>query len=288
VVIGLLVGANQAGMFGPSGKAKHLLARAQHAQTAGDLQAAQASLEELIGTFPESPWTDDALLLLGQVYEAQQQPLEARAMYQLLLERFPSSPVAEETQTRLGEMNVALLFSPTVTELDAIYEVQPGDTLSQIASTYQTTVEFLQRANGIEGALIHPRQKLKVPQGRFSVVVDKSQNQLLLTESDHFIKAYPVATGSESSTPVGTFKVVNRIIDPVWYHQGAAVPPDSPENILGTRWLGFDKPGYGIHGTTDPTSIGQQVTAGCVRMTNADVEELFAIIPIGTEVTIVD
>jgi len=288
LVIGLLVGANQAGVFGPSGRAKHLLARAQHAQSNGNLQAAQAALEELIGTFPQSPWTDDALLQLGQLYETQQQPQEARAMYRLLLARFPSSPVIPDAQLRLGNINVALLFSPLVTELDAVYEVKPGDTLSQIASAHQTTVEFLQRANSIEGALIHPRQKLKVPTGRFSIVVDKSQNQLLLTESEQFIKSYAVATGSENSTPVGTFTVVNRIIDPVWYRQGAAVPPDSPENILGTRWLGFDKAGYGIHGTTDPGSIGQQVTAGCVRMTNADVEELFAIIPVGTEVTIVD
>ena len=66
------------------------------------------------------------------------------------------------------------------------------------------------------------------------------------------------------------------------------MPPDSPENILGTRWLGFDKKGYGIHGSVDPSAIGQYVTAGCVRMTNADVEELYAILPVGAEVTIVD
>ena len=66
------------------------------------------------------------------------------------------------------------------------------------------------------------------------------------------------------------------------------VPPDSPENILGTRWLGIDKQGYGLHGSVDPTSIGKQVTAGCVRMTNKDVEELFDIVPVGTDVMIVD
>ena len=40
--------------------------------------------------------------------------------------------------------------------------------------------------------------------------------------------------------------------------------------------------------TTDPKAVGLQVTAGCVRMINSDVEELFAIVPLGTEVTIVD
>ena len=61
-----------------------------------------------------------------------------------------------------------------------------------------------------------------------------------------------------------------------------------PENVLGTRWMGFDKEGYGIHGTVAPDKIGQQVTAGCIRMRNEEVEELYKILPRGAEVTIVD
>ncbi|MBI2103961.1 MAG: L,D-transpeptidase family protein [Candidatus Omnitrophica bacterium] len=285
--IGLLVFASQQGFLG--GKAKRLLAKASWAQQQGNLPEAQAHLEELIATFPESPWADDALLRLGEVYEGQQQLVEARAMYRMLLERFPESPLLAKTQVRLGNVNVALLFSPIVTELDTVHVVRPGDTLGKIASSYRTTVEFVRRANGLQGDIIRPGQKLKIPKGTFSVVVDKSQNQLLLTENDQFVKTYRVATGKEDSpTPVGTFKVVNRIPDPVWYKQGAVVPPESPENILGTRWLGIDKKGYGIHGSVDPDAIGQRVTAGCVRMTNSDVEELFDIIPVGTDVTIVD
>ncbi|MBI3321107.1 MAG: L,D-transpeptidase [Candidatus Omnitrophica bacterium] len=135
---------------------------------------------------------------------------------------------------------------------------------------------------------MRPQQKLKVPKGHFSIVVDKSQNQLLLTEDNQFVKNYSVATGKENSTPAGTFKIVTKIPNPVWYKQGAVVPPESPENILGTRWLGIDKPGYGIHGSIDPEAIGKQVTAGCVRMRNHDVEELFDIVPVGTDVTVVD
>ncbi|MCX5714227.1 MAG: L,D-transpeptidase [Candidatus Omnitrophica bacterium] len=64
--------------------------------------------------------------------------------------------------------------------------------------------------------------------------------------------------------------------------------PGSADNLLGTRWLGIDLPGYGIHGTVDPSSLGKQVTQGCVRMANSDAEELYSIVPTGTEVTIVD
>jgi hypothetical protein len=264
------------------------LALASQAKEQGNLSEAQARLEELVATFPQSPWADDALFALGGVYETQQQWVEARAMYQTLLERFPESPLLPHTQAQLGQVNIALLFSPVVTELDALHEVKPGDTLGKIASANGTTVEFVKKANGLKSDIIQPRQKLKVPRGRFSIVVDKSQNQLLLTENNRFIKSYTVATGKDDSTPVGTFKIVTKVPNPVWYKQDAVVPPDSPENILGTRWMGIDKQGYGIHGSTDPTSIGQHATAGCVRMVNGDVEELFSIVPIGTEVTIVD
>ncbi len=284
--IGLLVFVSQQGLFGS--KAQRLLAQATRAAQQGNLPEAQAQLEELIATFPDSPWADDALLKLGEVYEDQQQLVEARTMYHTLLERFPDSSLIGRTQERLGKVNVALLFSPIVTDLDAVYEVKPGDTLGKIASAYGTTVDFLKRANGLKNDVIRPQQKLKVPKGKFGIVVDKSQNQLLLTESNQFIKTYAVATGKDNSTPVGTFKIVTRIPNPVWYKQGAVVPPDSPENILGTRWLGISKEGYGIHGSVDPNAIGHQVTAGCVRMTNSDVEELFDIVPVGTEVTIVD
>ncbi len=284
--IGVLVFASQQGWFG--GKDHQWYAQAVRAFEREDVTEAQARLEELIATFPESPWADDALLKLGEVYESQQQFVEARAMYRMLLDQFPDSSLAVATQTRLGNVNVALLFSPMVTDLDTAVEVKPGDTLGKLASKYGTTVEFLKKANSLKSDVIRVGQKLKAPKGRFGIVVDKSQNQLLLTENNQFVKSYVVATGSENSTPVGTFKIVNKINNPVWYTQGAVVPPESPENILGTRWLGIDKQGYGIHGSVDPSAMGQQITAGCVRMTNQDVEELFAIVPVGTDVTIVD
>ena len=72
------------------------------------------------------------------------------------------------------------------------------------------------------------------------------------------------------------------------FKAGAVVSADSPENVLGTRWLGLDVSGYGIHGTVEPQSLGKQVTQGCVRMANNEVEELYTYIPVGTEVTVTD
>jgi lipoprotein-anchoring transpeptidase ErfK/SrfK len=111
---------------------------------------------------------------------------------------------------------------------------------------------------------------------------------LFLKNGDEILKTYVVSTGKNNSTPAGNFKIVNKQPNPTWFKAGAIVPADSPENILGTRWLGLDIKGYGIHGTTQPQELGKQVTLGCVRLRNEEVEELYDIVPLGTEVTIVD
>ncbi len=286
--LGLVVWASTQGFIGPYGKAKHLLISAERDVQQQQWPSAQAKLEQILTAYADSPFADQALLELGQAHQQQQHFVEARAAYRLLLERFPKSALLGEVQQQLGAVNVALLFSPTMTEADKPYEVKPGDTLGKIASAAHTTVELLRRANGFSKDVIRPGQKLKIPGGHFSVVVDKSQNQLLLTQDNQFFKLYPVATGKDNSTPVGAFKIIEKVPNPIWYKQGAVVPSGSAENILGTRWMGLSKQGYGIHGSTDPSGIGKQVTAGCVRMHNADVEELFEIVPRGTDVTIVD
>ncbi|MCM8819304.1 MAG: L,D-transpeptidase, partial [Candidatus Omnitrophica bacterium] len=115
-----------------------------------------------------------------------------------------------------------------------------------------------------------------------------SQNLLFLKRAEEIIKTYVVSTGKNNSTPVGNFKIINKLINPTWFKAGAVIPADSPENVLGSRWLGFNLKGYGIHGTIEPNNLGKQVTDGCIRMRNQDVEELYDIVPEGTEVSIVD
>jgi lipoprotein-anchoring transpeptidase ErfK/SrfK len=144
------------------------------------------------------------------------------------------------------------------------------------------------KSNNLGSDRIAPGSKIKVWTAPFGIVVDKSQNILILKSDEEVIKTYVVSTGINNSTPVGTFKIVNKLKNPTWFKAGAVVPAGSPQNVLGSRWLGFDLAKYGIHGTTDPQSLGKQVTQGCIRMANSEVEELYAIVPEGTEVTIVD
>ena len=103
------------------------------------------------------------------------------------------------------------------------------------------------------------------------------------------VKVYPVGIGLEDyPTPIGKFKIVNKLIDPVWYSPHGVYLYGDKKNVLGTRWMGISSPGYGIHGTTQPESIGKKSSKGCIRMLNKDVEELYDLVTIGTPVVIVD
>jgi lipoprotein-anchoring transpeptidase ErfK/SrfK len=214
--------------------------------------------------------------------------MEAKLLYQQLIANFPNSIEVANWQKKCDDLNMKLLFSPTVTPKSTIYVIKPADTLSKIARQFKTTVELIKKSNNIHDDKIFPGRRIKVWDAPFSVVVDKSQNILILKSDEEIIKTYQVSTGINNSTPTGNFKIVNKLINPTWFKAGAIVPSGSPDNVLGARWLGFDLVGYGIHGTNDPQSLGKQVTQGCVRMSNSDVEELYTLVPEGTEVTVVD
>ena len=215
--------------------------------------------------------------------------VSARAAYQKLISDFSNSREVMDWQKRFEDLNIRLLFSSVITPKSIEYEIKPGDSLDKIAREYQTTAELIMKSNNLSSENIFPGKKIKVWNAPFSIVVDKSQNTLILKSSEEVFKVYTVATGLNNTTPVGTFKIIEKIMNPPWYKPGGGmVPAGSRQNILGTRWLSLDREGYGIHGTTDPQSLGKQTTAGCVRMLNAEVEQLYSIVPKGTEVTIVD
>jgi len=212
----------------------------------------------------------------------------AKQIYQQLVGEFPNSAEVTNWLKKSEELNIQILFSSKVDPRSAAYEIRPGDTLGKIAREFNTTIELIKKSNHLKDDKIIPGRKIKIWIKPFSILVYKSQNILILKSDGEIIKTYIVSTGKNNSTPVGTFKITSKLANPIWFKAGAVVPAGSPENILGTRWLGIDLPSYGIHGTTEPQTLGQQVTQGCVRMSNPEVEELYTIVPVGTEVVIVE
>ncbi len=113
------------------------------------------------------------------------------------------------------------------------------------------------------------------PKENIYIRINLWANELTVIKNNEAIKRYPISSGTEESpTPIGTFKVNEK--------------SKSWGGGFGTRWLGLNVTWgtFGIHGTNKPTLIGKNVSHGCIRMLNKDVESLFDMIPKGTLVYI--
>ena len=240
---------------------------------------------------PGTPPAGDAAQLLAQARERFQAG-DHQAARQTALAALAASPGHPEIENFLSELAMPLLASQRPMPEKVEHVVQQGDYLGKLAATYNTPVALIAKANNIQGANIRIGETIRLLDGNnhvFALAVSKSRNDLLVTLDGQFFKRYRVSTGENNNTPVGTFKIVDKIAQPTWHKPGGkAIPYGDPENLLGTHWLALDLPGYGIHGTWEPDSIGSQTSAGCVRLLNSDVEELYSILPKGTLVTITE
>ncbi len=221
----------------------------------------------------------------------------ARELYYKALGGVRDAGLRREIEQRLGTINVLLVTTPRMMPEKVEYVVQRGDFIQRIARRFGTTVELVQKSNRISNPnLIKAGDVLRVLQAEFTLEASKSRNDLVVYMDGRFFKRYLVGTGEFGRTPTGTFEIYDKIVEPVWWRpDGREVPYGDPENILGTRWMAIratgDTPavrGYGIHGTWDNSSIGRAESAGCIRMRNEEVEELYILVPNGTKVTIVE
>ena len=110
----------------------------------------------------------------------------------------------------------------------------------------------------------------------YRIIINTRTHTLTLFRDNNVYRTYPVAVGKFSTpTPRGTFRIINRVVN--------------PGGPFGVRWLGLNVPrgDYGIHGTNNPSSIGKNISNGCIRMFNNNVIELSNLVSIGTVVNII-
>jgi lipoprotein-anchoring transpeptidase ErfK/SrfK len=235
-----------------------------------------------------------AALKSGQLVAARAQLSEALE-YEL--------PLDQRVQVKADATRAAAetIFSSRILPDDpfvAAHVIQPGETLGKIARQYAVTADFLARINGVaDKNRIRAGQRIKVVRGPFQAVVNKADYSLDLFLGGTFVKRYSVGLGAEDGTPSGRWRVRNKLKNPQYYppRGGRIILADDPDNPLGERWIGLEgieggavgQERYGIHGTIDPDSIGKNVSLGCIRMHNPDVEELFDLLVEGKSEVIV-
>jgi lipoprotein-anchoring transpeptidase ErfK/SrfK len=129
------------------------------------------------------------------------------------------------------------------------------------------------------------------------IEIDKTKRALRgFDKAGNLVVFDPASIGSEERpAPSGTFKVVDVSFNPIYHYDpklkfkgvNSKKPFDiqpGPNNPVGSVWIGISSPGYGIHGTPDPSRVSKSYSHGCIRLTNWDAEYLAALVSKGTTV----
>ncbi|HHG75217.1 MAG TPA: L,D-transpeptidase [Persephonella sp.] len=152
-------------------------------------------------------------------------------------------------------------------------------------------------------AVFVPRRRL-LPQQDFefgTVYINLSEKRLyypLIIDGDPYVITFPVGIGTDNAkSPIGEFKITQKKKNPEWVvpksirEEDPSLPPvvpPGPDNPLGVRAMRLGYTEYLLHGTSKRFGIGMQVSHGCIRMYNKDVERLFDIVHKGTKVVITE
>lgn len=185
--------------------------------------------------------------------------------------------------------------------------VKKGESLIEIAREHNLGFNALAAANpGLDAFVPTPGATLTIPTAWIlpraaapgTLVVNISEMRLYLFPEDGGAPiTYPVGVGTDDwKTPLGSFTVVSKIVDPPWYpppsirrenpELPARVPP-GPNNPLGTHALRLSSGNLLIHGTDEPYGVGRKASHGCIRLYPEDIPDLFGMVAVKTRVTMV-
>ncbi len=235
---------------------------------------------------------DDAYILFSH-----EDFFTARDQLRTMLEIVPwNAPIFENIVSLLNHCTSAIQKNGTDPEMFVNYKISSGDTLSKIAKKYHTTVSSIQTANNMTASqtFLKSGKGLKIPNQEWKITINRISNYLAIFVNGKYYKIFHVYSGTSIPENLqGEYKVVSKDATPVWKVNGQVYPYGAEENICGARFLALNPlSGKGastaIHGSNTEnipdTSPGAQ---GYFRLSNADVKELFDLIPKGTPVQII-
>lgn len=207
---------------------------------------------------------------------------------------------------------------PFVSIPEDIYEKEKLDCLcyeslpEKLAERFHTTQEFLERLNpDVKLSELAEGQSIVIPNVREQMSTDQPDiARIVVSIRGNTFNGYdangnvvfhaPTTVGSKyDPSPKDTTTVKSIVQDPHFHYQPTLfheVPDSDPEAHLspgpnspvGVVWIALSKPHFGIHGTSDPDSIGYASSHGCVRLANWDAEEVSHRVAPGVPVEFVD
>jgi len=184
--------------------------------------------------------------------------------------------------------------------------------LELAAERFRAGTGFLRRVNsGLDWQTIRPETVFVAPAaefiakpGRAAFLEIRLAEKVLeaFSAEGRLLAHFPTSIARRvEKRPVGDLKVVVIVANPDYTFDPAVFPesaearelgrklilPPGPNNPVGVAWLGLDRPGYGIHGTPDPSKVGITESHGCFRLANWDAQTLLGMAWVGMTVRVV-
>jgi len=189
------------------------------------------------------------------------------------------------------------------------------DTLADIARRFNIGYNEMERANpgvdmwvpGAGRRVILPTRFILPDAPHEGIVVNVAEMRLYYYPphkpgGKEIVYTYPIGIGRVNwKTPSGVTTVVRKMVNPVWRPpadireehraEGDPLPAEirpGPSDPMGTRALYLGWPMYAIHGTNKPVGVGMRVSHGCMHLYPEDILQLYNMVPLGTEVRVVN
>lgn len=233
----------------------------------------------------------------------------------------PSLPIKRSLQAsakRMSYRSIAEFMAeryhsdvPYLTELNAgvkIESIKPGDSII-VPNVVPFEIEKLTGAKYEADAALSERHVVVNTKINQAMIFEAAPAALVVDESEDgtapastkanrsLVASFPITPGKPQFIKFGTWKLLNMVELPYWrYDQqlldtgkrsdNAINIPPGPNSPVGVIWNGTSRPGIGMHGTSDPETIGRARSAGCIRLANWDAIRLPNLIRPGATVEI--
>jgi lipoprotein-anchoring transpeptidase ErfK/SrfK len=203
--------------------------------------------------------------------------------------------VKRRSLTKMTKMKI--VFAAIATAIMSLSLVAPA-TAARIYNADTNTWEDAsqvqartKRGSSIPKEIVAYETKLKPG----TIVVETAERRLYLVLADGKAMKYGIGVGRDGFRWSGQHTITRMAEWPGWTPPAQmrkrvpdlpAYMPGGPDNPLGARALYIGSTLYRIHGTSEPWTIGQAVSSGCIRLTNEDVTDLYERVRVGALVVV--
>ena len=180
-------------------------------------------------------------------------PREAQKLLRDQLRIYPQAAETRAARELLGAINTELFFSDANLYGKTEYVVQRGDSLARIASRLNSSPDMIMRANALDSTVIHPGDRLLVPDGDFTLTIDLPKERVVVHHGDGFFKQYPIQSINlpRSSQP----RLSTKVTATTMWKDGERVSASTRDVEEATPWVHLAQAGYILYGVSEEGGV---------------------------------